>query len=96
MRNFTVKFLLTTFVLTIIIANTSIYCQDSIPKVTLSLKNVVDLAIKQSSAVKYAQNQNVSYYWRYQNYSKKFLPQLKLASNLPIYKNTNNFVESLG
>ena len=36
--------------------------QDSI-KYSLELQDVVSLAIEQSSSVKYAQNQNVNYYW---------------------------------
>ena len=32
---------------------------------SLSLSNVVDLAIQQSASVKYAQNTNVNYYWRW-------------------------------
>jgi hypothetical protein len=51
----------------------------------LSLNNVVELAITQSSALKYAQNQHVSYYWRYRNFSKLFLPNLILNGTLPNY-----------
>src|SRR6056297_3485731 len=51
----------------------------------LSLKNVVDLAILQSSSVRYSQNQNVNYYWRWQNFKTRFRPQLTLQGNLPNY-----------
>lgn len=51
----------------------------------LSLNNVVELAITKSSALKYAQNQHVSYYWRYRNFSKLFLPNLILNGTLPNY-----------
>jgi len=54
-------------------------------KLSLSLRNIVDLAISQSSALKYAQNQHVSYYWRYRNFSKQFLPNLILNGTLPNY-----------
>ena len=54
-------------------------------KLGLSLRNVVELAITQSSALKYAQNQHVSYYWRYRNFSKQFLPNLILNGTLPNY-----------
>ena len=54
-------------------------------KLGLSLGNVVELAITQSSALKYAQNQHVSYYWRYRNFSKQFLPNLILNGTLPNY-----------
>lgn len=54
-------------------------------KISLSLKNIVDLAISQSSSLKYAQNQHVSYYWRYRNFSKQFLPNLILNGTLPNY-----------
>ena len=58
--------------------------KDSV-KMGLSLKNIVDLAISQSSSLKYAQNQHVSYYWRYRNFSKQFLPNLILNGTVPNY-----------
>jgi len=54
-------------------------------KLGLSLRNVVELANNQSSALKYAQNQHVSYYWRYRNFTKQFLPNLVLSGTLPNY-----------
>jgi outer membrane protein len=54
-------------------------------KISLSLRNIVELAISQSSSLKYAQNQHVSYYWRYRNFSKQFLPNLILNGTLPNY-----------
>jgi hypothetical protein len=54
-------------------------------KMSLSLKNIVDLAITQSSSLKYAQNQHVSNYWRFRNFSKQFLPNLILNGTLPNY-----------
>ncbi|MCK9211985.1 MAG: TolC family protein [Ignavibacteriaceae bacterium] len=51
----------------------------------LSLKNIADLAISQSSSLKYAQNQHVSFYWRYRNFTKQFLPNLILNGTLPNY-----------
>ncbi len=58
--------------------------KDSI-KTTLSLRNVVDLAINQSASVKYAQNTNVNYYWRWKNFKTSFRPVLTLNGNLPEY-----------
>lgn len=55
--------------------------------VSLSLKNVVDLAISQSSAVKYAQNRDVNYYWRWKNHQTRFRPQLTLSGDLPNFEN---------
>ncbi len=55
--------------------------------VSLSLRNVVDLAISQSSAVKYAQNRDVNYYWRWKNHQTRFRPQLTLSGNLPDFEN---------
>jgi outer membrane protein TolC len=60
--------------------------QDTIV-VSLSLKNVVDLAISQSSAVKYIQNQDVNYYWRWKNHQTRFRPQLTLSGDLPDFQN---------
>ena len=57
----------------------------SLNKVSLSLRNVVDMAITQSSSVKYAQNRNVNYYWRWQNFQTSFRPQLTLSGDLPDY-----------
>src|SRR5210317_539115 len=55
--------------------------------VSLSLRNVVDLAISQSSAVKYVQNQDVNYYWRWKNHQTRFRPQLTLSGDLPNFEN---------
>jgi hypothetical protein len=55
--------------------------------VSLSLKNVVDLAISQSSSVKYTQNQDVNYYWRWKNHQTRFRPQLTLSGDLPNFEN---------
>ncbi len=60
---------------------------DSI-KLTLTLEDVIDLAVTQSSAIKYTQNSNVNYYWRYRNYKTRFRPQLVFNSDLPNYKHT--------
>lgn len=60
--------------------------QDTL-RVSLSLRNVVDLAISQSSAVKYVQNQDVNYYWRWKNHQTRFRPQLTLSGNLPDFEN---------
>lgn len=57
---------------------------------SLSLRNVVDLAINQSSSVKYEQNQNVNYYWRWKNFQASFRPQLTLTGNLPDFAQTTN------
>jgi outer membrane protein len=53
--------------------------------IQLNLKNVVDMAITQSSSVKYVQNTNVNYYWRWQNFQTRFRPQLTLTGDLPNY-----------
>lgn len=57
-------------------------------KLTLSLDDVIDLAITQSSAIKYTQNSNVNYYWRYRNYKTRFRPQLVFHSDVPNYRHT--------
>ena len=64
----------------------SINSQDSL-RVSLSLRNVVDLAISQSSAVKYVQNRDVNYYWRWKNHQAMFRPQLTLTGDLPDFDN---------
>ncbi len=70
-----------------LIANT-ISAQTDTIKYALTLEDVVDMAITQSSAVKYVQNTNVNYYWRYRNYKTQFRPQLVFSSDLPNYRHT--------
>ena len=53
--------------------------------ITLTLRNVVDLAIQQSSSMKYVQNTNVNYYWRWKNFKSSFMPQLTLNGQVPDY-----------
>jgi outer membrane protein TolC len=55
--------------------------------VSLSLRNVVDLAISQSSSIKYVQNRDVNYYWRWKNHQTRFRPQLTLSGDLPDFEN---------
>ncbi|MCK5135845.1 MAG: hypothetical protein KAR19_08685 [Bacteroidales bacterium] len=55
--------------------------------VSLSLRNVVDLAISQSSSVKYIQNRDVNFYWRWKNHQTRFRPQLTLSGSLPDFEN---------
>lgn len=69
------------------VANT-ISAQNDTIKYALTLEDVVDMAITQSSAVKYVQNTNVNYYWRYRNYKTQFRPQLVFSSDLPNYRHT--------
>ena len=52
-------------------------------KLNLSLHNVVDLAIGQSSAIRYIQNTNVNSFWRWKNFQKTFLPNLVVSGTLP-------------
>jgi len=56
---------------------------------SLSLRNVVDLAIRQSASVKYAQNTNVNYYWRWKNFKTSFRPQLILTGEVPNFTQKN-------
>src|SRR5665647_3685613 len=68
-------------------ANTLSAQTDTI-KYVLTLEDVIDMAITQSSAIKYVQNTNVNYYWRYRNYKTQFRPQLVFSSDLPNYRHT--------
>ncbi len=56
----------------------------------LTLDEVIDMAITQSSAIKYVQNQNVNYFWRYRNFKSRFRPQLVLTGDLPNYSQTTS------
>jgi outer membrane protein TolC len=55
---------------------------------TLSLDDVIDLALTHSPTSKYVQNQNVNYFWRYRNFKTRFRPQLTLSGDLPNYSQT--------
>lgn len=59
-------------------------------KYVLTLDDVIDMAITQSSAIRYTQNSNVNYFWRYRNFKTRFRPQLKLTGDLPNYRNTTS------
>lgn len=66
----------------------SSFSQEGIKKTKLSLSNVINLAISQSSSVKYAQNRDVNYYWRWRNFKTTFRPQLTFSGTLPDYRQT--------
>jgi hypothetical protein len=68
------------------LSTAQVHGQDEL-HISLSLRNVVDLAISQSSSVKYVQNQDVNYYWRWKNHQTRFRPQLTLSGNLPNFEN---------
>jgi hypothetical protein len=70
----------------------NIQAQDTI-KYSLNLHDVVSLAIEQSSDVKYAQNTNVNYYWRYKNFKTSNMPKLVLSGELPTFINS---IEAVG
>lgn len=65
----------------------SVKAQDTI-LYSLNLQDVVSLAIEQSSDVKYAQNTNVNYYWRYKNFKTSNMPKLVLSGDLPTFVNS--------
>jgi outer membrane protein TolC len=54
--------------------------------VKLTLNDVIQLAIEQSPSIKYHQNTNVNYFWRWKNYQAGFRPQLSLSGVLPDYQ----------
>ncbi len=78
------KILITTTL--IYLYSLSIAQAPSSSKLKLSLQNVVDLAISQSSSIKYEQNRYENYYWRYKNHQAQFRPQLILTGNLPNFE----------
>ncbi len=63
-----------------------------VPVRTLTLQQVVDMAITQSSDIKYAQNRNVNYFWRWKNFQSRFRPSLTLNGDLPDYNNSTEAV----
>jgi len=63
--------------------------QNSDETVQLTLDNVVQLAIEQSPSMRYHQNRNVNYYWRWRNFKANFRPRLSLSGDLPDYRLSN-------
>ncbi len=57
--------------------------------VKLTLDRVIDLAVQQSPSIKYHQNRNVNYYWRWKNFKANFRPQLGISGDLPDYRLSN-------
>lgn len=52
----------------------------------LTLDDVINMALQQSSSIKYVQNQNVNYYWRWRNFKSRFRPRLSVSGDLPDYQ----------
>jgi len=67
----------------------SVKAQNDGEIVKLTLKNVVELAIEQSPSIRYHQNRNVNYYWRWKNFNANFRPRLSLSGDLPDYQFSN-------
>jgi outer membrane protein TolC len=70
-----------------LILTVSVAAQDTI-QYSLSLKDVVNLALEKSWAMKNNNNRNVSSYWRWRNYKTSNRPQLVLSGELPKYNQT--------
>lgn len=88
-----IKSISITLLLLIFQAFKTVYAQtNDTLAITLSLKNVVDLAINQSASVKYVYNTHVNYYWRWKNFKTSFRPQLLLRGDLPNYSHTTTSV----
>ncbi|MBV5314505.1 MAG: TolC family protein [Prolixibacteraceae bacterium] len=66
----------------LMISVTHVQAQDTL-QYSLDLKDVVSLAIEESPSIKYAQNRNVNYYWRWKNFKTRNRPQLVLSGTLP-------------
>ncbi len=71
------------------IGGTEIVGQDTL---SLSLENVIFMAVMQSPSVKYAQNRNVNYYWRYRNFRTMNMPKLTLHGDVADYARTTDAV----
>jgi len=80
------KYIIGRLIFLLMLSTAQIQGQDAL-HISLSLRNVVDLAISQSSSVKYVQNQDVNYYWRWKNHQTRFRPQLMLSGDLPDFQN---------
>ncbi len=67
--------------------------QNTKNKELLSLSDVVVLAVNQSSSIKYVQNRNENYYWRWKNFHAQFRPALTIAGDLPNYNTSTTSVQ---
>ncbi len=76
------------FLFCVFLITSSVLGQEKTSNFSLTLDEVIDLALTQSSSAKYAQNQNVNYYWRYRNFKTRFRPQLTLNGDIPNYSHT--------
>jgi outer membrane protein len=65
-----------------------VFGQNGSNPASLTLEDVIDMAITYSSSARYTQNQNVNFYWRYRNYKTRFRPQLTLNGDAPNYSHT--------
>lgn len=74
----------------LLLSNSGQAQNEELEKYVLTLDDVIDMAITQSSAIKYSQNRNVNYFWRYRNFKTRFRPQLKLNGDLPNYRHTTS------
>ncbi|QGY44865.1 hypothetical protein GM418_14665 [Maribellus comscasis] len=77
-------------VLAFLIVLNPLFAQTDTFKYVLTLDDVIAMAIEQSSAIKYVQNRNVNYYWRYRNFKTRFRPQLVLSGEFPNYSKTTS------
>lgn len=91
MSPFSKKIGFTGIIVFISMVHSLVYGQDSV-RYSLQLQDVVSLAIEHSSDIKYAQNQNVNYYWRYKNFKSQNRPKLVLTGTLPNFVQTNQAV----
>ncbi len=62
---------------------------DSSEIVKLTLDKVVEMAIMQSPSMRYYQNRNVNYFWRWKNFKANFRPMLSVSGDLPNYQVAN-------
>jgi len=77
------------FINTVFLLSASAQNQETTSAVKLTLDEVVALAIDQSPSIKYYQNRNVNYYWRWKNFQANFRPQLGISGDLPDYQLAN-------
>lgn len=83
----------TLLVLCMFMFSVSATAQDGTGKQFFSLEDVITLAVNQSSAIKYVQNRNENYYWRWKNFHARFRPRLTIAGDLPNYNTSTSAVQ---
>jgi len=72
--------------ISVLLISISLFAQGSTVKTKLTLKEVIQLAISQSTAALRAETIRENRYWQYRTYRSNYVPQLSLEGTLPDFE----------